>query len=595
MNKYLSVIAVAILLGSCSKTPQGAAPPPVVVEIGPVKNSNVKDSTEFTAKLEGVQNATIQPRVSGQVSQVYVNLGDRVPEGTPLLQIDPSKQQATLDGRIAQITSAKADLESSLATLNSLQADRQRIVAQLQFNSQKADLENARASLSALRADRDKLIATLNYNSERANLENAKAALKSQEAEKNRILAELNYNSELSALENSKANLLAQKAARDNRAAKVEYEKIDNKRYAELFAGEVISKQRLDQANLALNQAQTELGNQEELVNASQANVDTAQRNFDRKLKTLEAQISAQDEVINAGRAKVESAQKDLERTVQTLDAQIASQDQAIKGGEARVSSAEQDLERTVKTLEAQIAEQDEKINAQQGKIRSLQGVVSQTQANAVEQQVELKFYEITAPFDGTVGNINVKVGDFVNQQTELTSIRRNDALEIAINIPIDKLSQVKRGTLVEILDNKAEVIGESRVAEIAPNANNENQTLLIKAVSSNPGNKLRTNQIVTARVIWEQDQGLTVPTTAVLRTGSQSFVFVVENVNRDGKTTRIARQRPVKLGTIQGQSFAVLSGLKDTDQIVVSGVVKLRDGVGIIEPSQIKPSPKVK
>jgi multidrug efflux pump subunit AcrA (membrane-fusion protein) len=59
-----------------------------------------------------------------------------------------------------------------------------------------------------------------------------------------------------------------------------------------------------------------------------------------------------------------------------------------------------------------------------------------QALSNIKQQQVQLQYYTIKAPFIGTVGNIPVKVGDFVNTSTQLTRITQNKPLEVYISIP---------------------------------------------------------------------------------------------------------------------------------------------------------------
>jgi RND family efflux transporter MFP subunit len=222
-------------------------------------------------------------------------------------------------------------------------------------------------------------------------------------------------------------------------------------------------------------------------------------------------------------------------------------------------------------------------IDAQQAEVNRLEREIEQAQADATGQQVQLEYYNVDAPISGIVGELPVKVGDFVDSQTTLTSIRQNERLEVSINIPVQRLSQIRVGTPVEVISqDTGELIGSSRVSYISPSAGTGTQTILVKAIYNNQDNKLRTDQIVRARVIWEQLAGITVPTTAISRIGDQSFVFVVEEENQEGQQMLIAKQIPVQLGSIQGQSFEVLSGLKAGDRIVTEGVIKLRDGTPV-------------
>jgi multidrug efflux pump subunit AcrA (membrane-fusion protein) len=84
----------------------------------------------------------------------------------------------------------------------------------------------------------------------------------------------------------------------------------------------------------------------------------------------------------------------------------------------------------------------------------------------------------------------------------------------------------------------------------------------------------------VKARVIWSTAPTPTVPVLAVTRIGGQSFVYVAEKA--DGGSGTVAKQRAVTLGDTVGNDYAVTSGLKPGDKVVVSGIQFLIDGVPI-------------
>jgi multidrug efflux pump subunit AcrA (membrane-fusion protein) len=84
--------------------------------------------------------------------------------------------------------------------------------------------------------------------------------------------------------------------------------------------------------------------------------------------------------------------------------------------------------------------------------------------------------------------------------------------------------------------------------------------------------------QFVRARLTWQKREGLVVPVVAVLRINGAYFIYAVEE--KDGKA--VARQRPVRLGSIVNDNYVVLGGLQANDRVVVSGVQKLADGAPI-------------
>jgi multidrug efflux pump subunit AcrA (membrane-fusion protein) len=115
-------------------------------------------------------------------------------------------------------------------------------------------------------------------------------------------------------------------------------------------------------------------------------------------------------------------------------------------------------------------------------------------------------------------------------------------------------------------------------VTFVSPRVDPETQLLLIKARVPNPEGRFRNDQVVRARVIWQESELPIVPITAVARMAGQSFVFVAES---DGKQT-VARQRPVQLGELSNQGYVVTEGIKAGDKVIVTGVQMLADGMPV-------------
>ncbi|QLE44568.1 efflux RND transporter periplasmic adaptor subunit [Nostoc sp. C052] len=226
----------------------------------------------------------------------------------------------------------------------------------------------------------------------------------------------------------------------------------------------------------------------------------------------------------------------------------------------------------------------DSRIQAQRAII--LQAEKSLQQAN-VNQTQQIQYDKITAPFNGTIGNIAVKVGDLVNTSTQLVNITQNQPLEVNISVPLQQGTQLRKGMPVEVMNTQGQKLGRSRVFFIAPSASNETQTILIKALFDNPNGQLRADQLVRARVFWNQRPGVLIPTTAMTRIGGDTFVYVVETEQSpQGISQQVARQRQVKLGEIKGNNYQVIEGLQPEDKVIISGLLNLRDGVAIVPES---------
>ncbi|MCP3169359.1 efflux RND transporter periplasmic adaptor subunit [Myxococcus qinghaiensis] len=206
-------------------------------------------------------------------------------------------------------------------------------------------------------------------------------------------------------------------------------------------------------------------------------------------------------------------------------------------------------------------------------------------EAQIQSQRVQLGFYEVSAPFDGVVGDIPVKVGDYVTPQTRLTSLDQSKVLELSVQVPVDRAQRVQVGkTPLEVLDADGKVLVSAPAFFVAPTPASTTQLVEVKAAFENT-ERLRAGQLVRVRVVYAAREALTVPTVAVTQISSQSFVYVVGSA--DGGT--IARRTPLEVGDVTGNDYEVTGGLDAGAQVVVTGLQVLRDGQPI-KPTPAKP-----
>lgn len=193
-------------------------------------------------------------------------------------------------------------------------------------------------------------------------------------------------------------------------------------------------------------------------------------------------------------------------------------------------------------------------------------------------QQQQLQYFQIRAPFSGIVGDVPVHVGDYVSPTTVLTTVDENVDLEAYIYIPTERATEVRTGLPVEIIDSAGKVLVQTRVNFLSPQVDNGLQSILAKAPIPRGTKGLRTEQLIKARVTWNENPTPVIPVLAVTRIGGQSFVFVA--AQKDGKYA--ARQIPVSLGEPIGNTYPVLKGLNAEDKVIVSGLQFLQDGVPV-------------
>ena len=193
-------------------------------------------------------------------------------------------------------------------------------------------------------------------------------------------------------------------------------------------------------------------------------------------------------------------------------------------------------------------------------------------------QEEQLAYYTIRAPFDGVVGDIPVHVGDYASQTTVLTTVDEHRDLEAYIYIPTERAGQVRQGLDVDITDNSGKLLEKTKIDFLSPQVDGNLQGILAKAPVHNP-EVVRHAEIVKARVIWDTKPKAVVPVLAVTRLGGQTFVYVAED--QGGKY--FAKQRAITVGDTVGNDYAVQSGLKEGDKVIVSGTQFLIDGAPVM------------
>lgn len=243
---------------------------------------------------------------------------------------------------------------------------------------------------------------------------------------------------------------------------------------------------------------------------------------------------------------------------------------------EAAVQFAQQQFARAKQLLDAGAMSQQEYEQAETN-LNTARAALDALKAREREAGVQLQYFRVTAPTGGVVGDIPVRVGDRVTTATVLTTVDQQAGLEAYVQIPIERAPEVRVGLPVRLTDAEGGVLAETAIDFVSAQVDDRTQSVLVKApVPATQG--YRTEQFVRALVVWRNEPGLTVPTTAVTRINGQYFAFVAE----PDKSGFVARQHAVKLGELRGNEYVVLEGLKAGDRVIVSGVQKVGDGAPV-------------
>jgi len=147
-----------------TKGAQASGPGGVPVKIEVAHSLPISDTTEYVATLKSRDSAAIMPEVEGRITQIYVHSGDHVATGAPLMQIDPSKQQATVNSqegsKAAQLASLQYAEEQYKRTSSLYAAG---VVSKQDLDQAKSASDAAQAQLHALDAQVQEQQVQLHY------------------------------------------------------------------------------------------------------------------------------------------------------------------------------------------------------------------------------------------------------------------------------------------------------------------------------------------------------------------------------------------------------------------------------------------------
>jgi len=117
------------------------------------QSAPVNETTEYVATLKSRDSAVIMPEVEGRITQIYVHSGDRVSAGTPLMQIDSRKQEATVNSQEQAREAQQANLawaQQQYDRTNGLY--KAGVVSKQDLDQAQTALDTARAQLQSLEA-----------------------------------------------------------------------------------------------------------------------------------------------------------------------------------------------------------------------------------------------------------------------------------------------------------------------------------------------------------------------------------------------------------------------------------------------------------
>jgi membrane fusion protein (multidrug efflux system) len=198
----------------------------------------------------------------------------------------------------------------------------------------------------------------------------------------------------------------------------------------------------------------------------------------------------------------------------------------------------------------------------------------------------------VRAPFAGQVGIRRISVGQFLDKGSPMVSLQSLDPVYVEFSLPQQWLGDVSEGLVVEArVDSQEGPPFEGRITAIEPHVDTSTRNVRIQATFANQG-RLRPGMFVSVDVTLARSEPVVViPATAVVHAPHGDSIFVIEeNAAGDGTSTLVVRQQPVRLGERRGDFVVAMAGAEVGEQIVATGVFKLRAGMPVVIDNTLRP-----
>ena len=197
---------------------------------------------------------------------------------------------------------------------------------------------------------------------------------------------------------------------------------------------------------------------------------------------------------------------------------------------------------------------------------------LSEKQINAIENSGKVQEnFPVYATVSGTVTQKMVEEGDYVKQGQPLYKIANLNTVWAEFDAYENQIASLKEGQTIKVTTNayRNEVF-DAKVSFIAPLLNSATRTVVVRAVLQNKKDLFKPGMFVEGKIEGARtstENTVSVPSTAVMWTGERSVVYVKTDPNK-----AVFEMKEVLLGNATGDSYTVLEGLKNGDEVVTNG-----------------------
>ena len=238
-----------------------------------------------------------------------------------------------------------------------------------------------------------------------------------------------------------------------------------------------------------------------------------------------------------------------------------------LKGAKATLQEARQNLNR--------IAELAQDNTAAEQRLEAARATFARAESEAMAAEAALEDRRIEAPFDGTLGLVDLDPGAYIDPQEVVVTLSDLSTVQVDVALPERYFDRVTPGQTIDVsVPAYPDRTFEGKVVVREPVVDERSRSFDVRARIENTERTLVGGMFAQTRLVVEVGEGLAVPDDAIIAEGSDTYVYTV--------TDGTAQRRDVTPGQSLGPLTEIASELTPNDRVVVSGWNTLRDGAPV-------------
>ena len=212
----------------------------------------------------------------------------------------------------------------------------------------------------------------------------------------------------------------------------------------------------------------------------------------------------------------------------------------------------------------------------------------TQGDARVSEIRATIERKTIRAPFTGVLGIRQINLGQYLTAGAPIVPLQSLDPIYVNFSVPQQEVGHMGVGGQIRVAaegsSGTADAEFSGKITAVDSVVNEATRNIQVQATLANPEGKLRPGMFVRAQVVLPAtSKVVALPASAINYAPYGDSVFIVADMKGpNGKTYRGVRQQIVKLGAARGDQIAVTSGVETGQEVVTSGVFKLRNGAAV-------------